>query len=370
MSRTRIACLALALGLPSASAGANPSLTRDFQGMSQWLSHELAQGLAFNAGSTFDPPHEVRGYALQPDLSLGLGRMPLDKRDFPDIGTPALRSFGGEKLFPDSVTFPNLAVHLRMGLPWRGDAYLRLADATTPSGYKITPQMTAAVQTNSLGFGVRQHLFGRDEQPTLTLGAHYNHVSGRVRLKSTFQVETNGFAADDEFNGALDWNLNSFGLNAIVHKAYGPWTPFLGLGYNYATGTARARLELLPKSDLIQPIQTEGSSHPEPNSGRWIFGLEYQKPTWSVFANAELKALGRLQYRGFIAQVGASLPFEIRTGPAVFYKKRASRSNTLAVPRGEADEDAPRSKSKRPAPKAPRFDPAKESAPPDMIFLQ
>ena len=48
--------------------------------MTQWLSHELAQGLAFNAGSNFDPPREVKGYSIQPDLSLGVGRMPLDKR--------------------------------------------------------------------------------------------------------------------------------------------------------------------------------------------------------------------------------------------------------------------------------------------------
>jgi hypothetical protein len=370
LRRTRLALLALALGSPSAVAAANPSLTQDFQGMSEWLSHELAQGLAFNAGSTFDPPHEVQGYALQPDLSLGIGRMPLDKRDFPAITVPALNDFGGQNLFPDSVTFPNLALHLRMGLPWRGDVHLRFADATTPSGYKISRTMTAAVQTNSYGAGVRQHLFGRDEQPTLTLGAHYNHVRGRVRLKSKFQVNTAGFSAEDDFNGALDWNLNSFGLTAVVHKAYGPWTPFGGIGYNYATGTARARLELISQTPLIQNIQTEGSAHPEQNTGRFIFGIEYQKPTWSVFANAELKALGRLQYRGFIAQLGVSLPYEIRTGPKVIYKKKKpGESNTIYVPRRERDEDeTPRSKRSEPAPK--RFKPAKETAPPDMIFLQ
>lgn len=370
MSRARTALLLLGLGLPSVSAGANPSLTDDFRGMSQWLSHELAQGLAFNAGSTFDPPHEIKGYALQPDLSLGVGRMPLDKRDFPPITTPALDDFGGQNLFPDSVTFPNLAVHLRMGLPWRGDAYFRFADATTPSGYKISPTMTAAVQTNSFGGGVRQHLFGRDGRPTLTVGAHYNHVVGRVRLKSTFQVNTNGFQADDEFNGALDWNLNSFGLNAVVHKAFGPWTPFGGIGYNYATGSARARLELIPKTDLIQPISAEGSSRPEQNTGRFIFGVEYQKPTWSVFANAELKALGRLKYRGFIAQIGVSLPYEIGRGPAIIYKKRRpDAAGTMYVPRREAEADE-KPRSRRDSAPKPKSKPSQETAPPDMIFLQ
>ncbi|MDX6770619.1 MAG: DUF6588 family protein, partial [Elusimicrobiota bacterium] len=309
MTRTRAALLALALGSPTASAAANPSLGQDFRGMTQWLSHELAQGLAFNAGSNFDPPHEVKGYALQPDLSLGVGRMPLNKRDFPSITVPALNDFGGQNLFPDSVVFPNLALHLRMGLPWRGDVYFRFADATTPSNYKISRTMTAAVQTNSYGIGVRQHLFGREEQPTLTLGAHYNHVKGRVRLKSRFQVNVDtNFTADSDLDGALDWNLNSYGLTAIVHKAYGAWTPFGGVGYNYATGSARARLELKSQTDLIPDVVAEGSSRPEQSQGRWIFGVEYNKPTWSVFANAEFKALGRLQYRSFIAQIGVALP--------------------------------------------------------------
>jgi hypothetical protein len=369
LSRTRTALLVLALGLPSASAGANPSLEHDFRNMSEWLSHELANGLAFNAGSTFDPPHEVKGYALQPDISLGVGRMPLDKRSFPALTVQALNDFGGQNLFPDSVTFPNMAVHLRMGLPERSDVHFRFANATTPSGYKISRTMTAAVQTNSYGAGIRKHLFGRDEIPTVTVGAHYNHVRGRVRLKSKFQVNTGGFIGDEDFNGALDWNLNSYGLTAVVHKAYGPWTPFGGMGYNYATGTARARLELVPvPGGLIPYIKAEGSDHPEQSTGRWIFGLEYQKPTWSVFGNAELKAFGRMQYRGFIAQVGFSLPFEIRTGPAIIYKKKAAQSNTLYVPRQENDEEAPRSKKREPAPK--KFKPAKETAPPDMIFLQ
>lgn len=382
MNFARRACFLLALGLPSAAAGANPSLEQDFRGMSEWLSHELAQGLAFNAGSTFDPPHEVKGYYLQPDVSLGVGRMPLDKRDFPLITNQSLNDFGGQNLFPDSVVFPNLALHLRMGLPWRGDAYVRFANATTPSGYKISRTMTAAVQTNSFGFGVRQHLFGRDEQPTLTLGAHYNHVQGRVRLKSKFQVDKGGFVGDEDFNGNLDWNLNSFGLNAIVHKSYGPWTPFFGMGYNYATGSARARLELIPHSEIIPVIIGEGSSRPEQSQGRWIGGVEYQRPTWSVFANAEFKALGRLQYRSFIAQIGVALPYEIGRGPAIIYKKRKEGTPTYLERRSSADDDESAAKpatrkrrpeaNPRPEPEIkPRpYKPKVENDQPTMIFLQ
>lgn len=354
---------ALVFLLAAVPARANPSLTHDFTGMTQWLSHELAQGMAFNAGSNFDPPKEVKGYYLQPDLSLGLGRMPLDKRNFPEITVTELRDYGGGNLFPSSVMFPNLALHLRMGLPWRGDLYFRFADATTPPGYKISPTMTAQVQTNSYGAGVRQHFFGGD-RPAITLGAHYNHVRGRVHLKGKFNVNIdNNFKADSDLSGDINWNVNSFGLTAVTHYTYESWTPFVGFGYNYATGSVRTRLALLSQTPLIADVIGEGSDHPESSQGRWIGGLQYERPTWSIFGNAEVKALGQLQYRSVIAQLGVALPFDIGRGPAVFYKKR--RAQPVAPKSSVEEEPAPAPKTRR------RVVPSStEQAPPEMIFLR
>lgn len=361
--------------LGSAAAPARAaSLATDFGGMSQWLSHEMAQGLAFNAGSNFDPPREVKGYYLQPDLSFGAGRMPLDKRDFPVLQTQALQDEGGAALFPNSVLFPNLALHLRMGLPWRGDVYLRLADATTPPGYKISPTMTAKVQTNSFGGGIRQHFFGHDDLPLLTVGAHYNHVQGSTRLRGVFNTNTNGISVDDDFIGNIDWSINSFGLTAIVAKTYGSWTPFVGMGYNYATGSVRATLGLHPHSFLVnggKDILGEGSDHPEQSQGREIFGASYDRPTWSVFGNGELKALGSLQYRSFIAQIGVALPFDIGRGPKVFYKKLPGGATPKSLRKKDRfldDEPAPEPK---PSKKRARPRPApSENAAPEMIFLK
>ncbi len=318
--------------------------------MTQWLSHELAQGLAFNAGSNFDPPREVKGYSIQPDLSLGVGRMPLDKRNFPELQVQALKDYGGAGIFPNSVMFPNLALHLRMGLPWRGDLYFRFADATTPPGYKISPTITSQVQTNSYGAGLRQHFFGGD-WPGLTLGAHYNHVRGRTHLKGGVHSVNAGITTDADFLGDINWNINSFGLTATARYSFDSLTPFVGFGYNYATGSVRSRLVLRPLTVLINngnDIIGEGSERPESSQGRWIFGLQYERPTWSVFGNGEIKALGQLQYRSFIAQLGVALPFDIGRGPSVFYKKR--RAAAVTPKPAIDDESAP--------------------APSEMIFLR
>jgi hypothetical protein len=362
------AAVAAVLLLSSVPARANPSLSDDFTSMSQWLSHEMAQGLAFNAGSNFDPPREVKGWALQPDLSLGIGRIPFNKNTFPTLTVPALQEQGGSNIFPNQTLFPNLALHLRMGLPGRRDAYLRFANATTPPGYKISPTMAAQVQTNSFGFGMRQHFDLWDEElPKVALGAHYNHVRGRTRLKGVFNVNIdNNFKADSDFKGEIDWNLNSFGLTAVAHKSYDSWTPFLGFGYNYATGSVLAKLELTSRTFLISDVTGQGSERPEQSQGRWITGVQYARPSWSVFFNAEVKALGQLQYRSWIAQIGFALPYEIGSGPKIIYKKKIQKTDESAAPKKVfEDKPAPEPKTRRPLePKKP------ESAHPDMIFLQ
>lgn len=350
----------------AAQAHANASMSDDFASMSRWLSHEMAQGLAFNAGETFDPPREVKGYYLQPDVSLGVGKIPFDKRDFPDLKVQALKDEGGPNLFPNSTMFPNLAMHLRMGLPWRGDAYVRVADATTPSGYKISPTMTAQVQTNSIGFGLRQHFFGEDEWPRLTLGAHFNHVKGYTKLRGKFTIAAPGINQDDPFNGDIKWSINSFGLTAILSQTYGAWTPFAGMGYNYATGSVSTSLELA-SSNVNNRVFGAGSDHPEQSQGREIFGVSYDRPTWSFFANGELKALGQLQYRSWIVSAGFALPFDIGRGPAVFYKRRPEGGAAPAAPKPVLDDEAPAPKPmtrRRAAPPPP------EQAPPEMIFLK
>ena len=359
MSQTRAPLLAaLVLALAGAPARANPYLGDDITSMASWLSGQFAQGLAFNAGETLDPPKAIDGYCFQVEPSFGVGKIQFDKRHFPDMTVPELQNGVGANLYPNATLFPNFSLALRMGLPWGGDAYVRGADATIPPGYKISPTMTASVQTNSIGAGIRQHFFGGD-LPVLTVGGHYNHVQGYTKLNGTFGVTAQGFTANDVFNGKIAWSINSFALTAILSQSFGRWTPFIGLGYNYTTGSVAVNLNLISSTFLVPNIAGQGSDRPEVSQGREILGVAYDRKNWSAFANGELKALGALQYRSWIIQVGAAVPFNF-----------GRKHRTEAVePKPVFDEDAD-----LPAVKPstrPRALPSKaEKAPPDMIFLR
>ncbi len=306
--------------------------------MTQWLSDQLAQGLAFNAGENFDPPTLVKGYYLQPDVSFGAGIVPLSRKNFPQ--TPALAGIGynGSSFFPNSVAFPNLAIHLRMGLPGDNDMYVRFADATTPPGYKISPTMTAQVQTNSFGAGLRHHFIGTGGWPSLVWGAHYNYVTGHVNLAGPESAQfTPTYGDSGSLTGTIAWALHSFGTDAIVYQTFSHWTPYGGLGYNYATGSVRSSLALNFNGFGAAPIFGESSDKPEANQGRAIGGVQYSFANWSLFGGGEIKTIGVDPLQNYIVQVGAALPFELGCGKHFFCRKK--KPADAVAPRSRADDD-------------------------------
>ena len=246
----------LFLGTATAEA-ANYSISDDFSAMSGWLSHQLAQGLAFNAGETFDPPHELKSHRVQPDLSVGIGKMPLNQKSFPQTSALTLNGVNATGFFPSYVLFPDMSMHLRAGLPGRMDLSVRFDDVTTPSGYRLSPTMTGKGQSNSIGFGLRKHLFGGEGRPMLSLGGNFNHVYGSFSLHTNRDMVINtgpgtSIAINNNVDGQLAWNVSSYGLNAVLSDSHQGWTPFVGCGYNYVTGSASAALQMAPTTLTTQ----------------------------------------------------------------------------------------------------------------------
>jgi hypothetical protein len=368
----RAACAAAFFVMAVPAAADNPSMSGDFRAMTGWLSHQLAQGLAFNAGDTFDPPHELVSRRLQPDISIGVGSMPLNKKIFPDPQTPALRDMNASSIFPSSVVFPNMSMHLRAGLPSRMDMSLRFDNMTTPSGYRISSSATGKGQSNSIGAGLRKHLFGGERRPILTLGGHFNHIYGKFDIHSKFGVETDYFSADTDINGKLAWNVSSFGFNAVLSQPYKGWTPFLGAGYNYVTGSASAHLEATSKTPLIGLIQGGASAHPEQNQARILGGVELDRPWMHFFANGEIKAVGINAGKSWIAHIGAALPFEIGLNMVSKRSIRQPEQVASAAEYGDYGLPLPKSPAKKKVRVIRPYLPAAASDEkhPELVFIQ
>lgn len=323
----------------SVSEARSQDMNTDFTNITNWLSHEVSQGIGFNAGETFDPPREIIDRRLEPDISFGGGVMPLNKATFPTMTVAAIQQDHPETFFPSKVTFPNFTMHLRAGLPWRSDFAIRFADMTSPPGYKLSANATAQAQSNSIGATVRKHLFGGD-WPMLSIGANFNHVYGRFEFQEKTTVDLSGFGtADAPITGGLYWNVNSYGLNAVLSQTFGLWTPFVGFGANYVTGSVRAHLQAVPQTDLIDPAFGDSSSKPDLRNGRAIVGLQLNHSWVNFFTSGEINTTGESRGKSWIVQSGMSLPFRIGAGGGEYARREKEQEEAYARLRRQRAED-------------------------------
>jgi hypothetical protein len=300
------------LGAAGPAWAANPTMSDDFARMMDWLSGEVATGLGFSGGSTFDPPNEMRPWRIQPDVSLGVGNLPFDKSTFPEIQVDALAEKDPGGSLPDKMLFPNLTLHMRLGLPERMDLGLRIANMTTPKNYRLSEDTVGNGQSNSIGVALRRHFMG-GKRPMVSVGGSYQQTFGYFNYVNKFDsVElTPGFFASSVNSGQLEWDVKSFGVNMVVSQAYGRWIPFMGAGFNHSRGSVRGRLEAAWKTPLIQPSVGEASNSPEPTNARVIFGLQRQAALFNYFLNGEVKTLGRSSGKTFVISTGLSAPFKV-----------------------------------------------------------
>ena len=324
---------ALLCALPSTAFCANATLSDDYGRIMEWLTDQMAQGLGFNAGSTFDPPTEMRAWRMQPDISFGVGVFPFDKSVFPAIQNESLAQNDPGGMLPDKVLIPDLVLHARLGLPARMDLGVRFANMTTPDNYKLSPTTKGSGQSNTIGVGLRKHFYG-GRDPLLTVTLAYNHNFGSFNFYNRYSnIElTQGVTADSTNNGQLEWDVRSFGANMVVSQSFGKWVPYFGGGFNRLFGSVRGRLESVWDTPLISPSSGEASHRPEISNGRLIAGIQRTGSFFQLFMNGEIKAYGVNAGKAYIVTAGLAAPFRIGANSSLVRQGRNQATPAAKAP--------------------------------------
>lgn len=321
------------LGGSSALAQANPSMSDDFGRIINWLTKQTADGLGFNAGSSFDPPTEMRPWRLQPDVSLGVGLLPFDKKAFPRMQVASLAATHPEDSLPSQMKFPNLTLHMRMGLPGRTDMGVRFANMTTPDNYKLSPTTVGDGQSNTLGVSVRRHFMGGD-RPLVSVSAIYNHTFGFFNFRNEYKdvdVVPGVLRADSTNFGTMEWDVRSIGMNFVASQSFGKYIPFAGFGYNRVIGSVSGKLEAQWKTPLIATSLGRASNAPAPDNGRVILGFQRDGSFFKFFMNTEIKAIGPNSGNSFVVSTGLAAPFRMGASSALVRQGRNRTEGFAAV---------------------------------------
>jgi len=367
----RVILIAAAACFPASRAGAQATLSSDFQSIMQWLTAEASEGLAFNAGYTFDPPDELAPRRLQSDLSLAVGVFPLNKSRFPQL-TSALGTLDPQTFLPGSIPFPDLVAHARVGLPDRWDLSLRAADVTLPKGYRLSSETTAQAQNNTFGIDLRRHFWG-DGHPLLSVGANFNYLFGRfafVNHHPTVEPTTGVFITDTN-TAFVRWNVASVGLNGVLSRSHGSFRPFIGLGINRTTGSVRAHLNSDFDAFLVPNPSGEASAKVDHFQGRLILGSEWHRKHLSYFINSDIKPVGYSALKTFIVSFGVSTPFKADLGASKRSPEPAPSPKPVPAPSYEPASAPPASTpSPQPAPAWPAPSSRDNETLDDSVFVQ
>jgi len=324
---------------PPPAAAANPRLSQDYQAIMEWLSSEASEGLAFHSSVTFDPPVELSAGGVGLDANLGVGTIPVHKNTFPRLQVQTLQDLRPQDNFLSQTPFPDMTAHLRLGLPNRYEAALRLSDATIPR-HKISPTTEGQGQSNIFGVELRKH-FGDARTERVTTYLTYDYLQGGFKFFNGFRnipvTDTLSLDADNE--GLLAWNIQTYGLGLSVSHQFGPWVPYYGFAYHYSHGFVRTRLESRFETPLVAPIVGKGR-HPVEGSQqlRLILGTMKKGRRVGLYATTEVLAFGSRAGRAFAAHLGFALPLW------------GSSSGALPSNLPPDLKDAPRSEEARPLP--------------------
>lgn len=336
-SRMGPLCAAFLLLSPLPSWADNPSLERDFQSMMTWLSGQVAPGIIFHSAVSFDPPVELAPREKELDLTLGLGAIPLDLNSFPAMEVQS-DDVEQKDAFDPVVLFPDITGHLRYGLKNRWELALRLSDMTVPK-YQVSANSQGEGQSNIFGLQVRKHL-GGGRRPRLSLAAEGNYMKGGFKFFNQFKdVEvSDGVFLDSENTGAIQWKAASVGGSAMLSRTYGPWIPFAGLGLYYGRGKVTSNIKAEFKTELVNPIEGNGTSRVSQGQMRLIMGAQYNRKTMGLYGSMEVLTVGHLPGKAVTFHLGASFPLGSAAKKSFREaRQRAVQPKTALRPAGKAE---------------------------------
>ncbi|MBI4249699.1 MAG: hypothetical protein HY611_09365 [Elusimicrobia bacterium] len=305
-----LALLAFSLLRTSLSCAQGVTLESEFARISKWFSEEAVSGLAFNSASVLAPPVELRPLQLMAAFNLGLGNVPLDTGQFPEFRLQTLREKDIKGGFQSSLPFPDLNAQMRVGLPSRFDAAVKLSFLSTPK-QKPSPDTEAKLHTAALGFEARRHFFG-GRFPLCSVTGSANYMAGALvfNSKSSDEIQE-GFDLDSVNSGELAWKIKSLGVNALLSDSFGAWMPFGGVGYSYSQATVRARITNEFQSELLFPTIGEHTAAVNAGQVRAVLGAGYQWGAWNLYVTGETVASGRWAGKNSAFHFGLAMPLNL-----------------------------------------------------------
>ncbi|HVM32065.1 MAG TPA: hypothetical protein VMU88_02960 [bacterium] len=317
--------LTLGAAVPQISWGSPESdfaaqASQDFQNVSSFINGQFAPNLGFFSTLGWNTPPTIFRWdsPLGPHLEVGLGvgvdlfkisdqtlnLSVLDQSTETNPGQEINNSLKSVGLSGLPVPYPFATV--RVGLFGGLDLGFRYTEI--PSVSVNTSSFNVATHYSGYGFDLRYKLLEGHQLPNLTMGVHWNTLSGDIALGAsanqtstfvdsgeTYSANVNGSVTYDE-----SWTLNDFGPElSLGYSLLGFITPYVSVGFERYSGSVIAKtngnatVTLTPVSPISGspgaptsiPLNFQDNQPPTTFEAHYTAGLDIGS-VWSIVGEA------------------------------------------------------------------------------------
>ncbi|MFA5975512.1 MAG: hypothetical protein WC859_05025 [Elusimicrobiota bacterium] len=282
-------------------------VTADSVLVSQWFSDQFRYVIPFNATTGMVVPKQLKIWGIELGIEGAVSGTKVDMEGLRNLPTNLVDTQQVDNF--DRFPFPAIIAHAKVGLPFGLDAGIRLGGIpkTTIGENKSA---TATEEAENTKVTLKNRIFGIDVRkkiveegvgkPGVTVGLNFTRVSGSIDATKDFKTSDNatvtiaeGYTAD--YTSTLDatggirseWDMNSFGVQAIVNKQILFMNPYLGASANLNSGSVSTAIDtagtltltnpLIPADTVTQAVSTRGVGSASANKWdvRGLAGIEF-----------------------------------------------------------------------------------------------
>ena len=262
--------------------------------ISGWMTGQLKYVVPFNSTAGNVVPSQLKVFGVEVGVEGVVSGTEVDVaslRNLPTsiVDTTKIDAFGR---FP----MPAVLGHAKIGLPFGLDAGVRIGGIPKRSFDKDTTHVS--VKNSIIGIDVRKKLIeeGIAKPFGLTVGANFTRASGSIDATTPYHSKGQAVVNGTTYNSSLDgtgtghseWDVKSYGVQAILNKQMFFINPYVGASVNKNAGSLSTSITTTgtetitnagnpadTSSQTFTPVVGAASDSPHKWDIRALAGLEF-----------------------------------------------------------------------------------------------
>jgi hypothetical protein len=260
--------------------------------LSRWTADQLRNAIPFNATSGNVVPKQLKLLGFELGIEGMVSGTHMDIDGLKRIGTTIIDTNEIDAF--DRLPFPLVLAHANVGLPFGLMGGIRFGGI--PKTVISDEDTRGEFKNTVLGFDVRKRILdeGAAKPFGLTVGLNFTRASGSIDLRGGLDsIQTTHRFGVTDYMTTLDaigtahtkWDVNSWGLQAVMNKQILFMNPYLGASVNRNFGTVSTSFTTdgtLEIADGINPSYQNtatrtgvGSADVNPWDLRAMLGIEF-----------------------------------------------------------------------------------------------